>query len=90
MLTSDAGLLEVVELEAWLDAECPCEIPHKASLCKGKVWGILQDAFHSEYWGLKACIGLVEYRAKGLAAEPNVNCANCGNKAADCWRIIPI
>jgi len=39
----DAGALEVTELESWLDAECPCEVPHQDSTCTGVVYGVLRD-----------------------------------------------
>lgn len=86
----DAGAPEVTELESWLDAQCPCEVPHHSSTCTRVVYGVLHDANHPEFWGLKACTGVVAYRAEVLADHPRIKCSICWGLAKDCWRIIPI
>lgn len=80
----EAGVVEVTELESWLDAECPCEFIHKTrTVCTVLVVALMVGCTKQ----VRVCQSAAIFKMESMKL---VNCARCHLPAEDCWRIIPI
>lgn len=84
MLTSDAGLLEVTELEAWLEGDLKCQMQHGKEGCSIHV--VARGV--SCATAINVCENGRSWHLQKMAE--GWKCAECKKFAADCWRIIPI
>lgn len=84
--------LEILNLESLLEDECKCESEHPATRLGVTDDGCSVVATHraiSCRVNLLACENRAKF-ARSLMAKPRFTCSGCGNRASDCWRIVPI